>query len=288
MSRVSALLTMTLVFVCGVPIGASQAGQEPTCTESGSSTGADSIIVSVTCEEPETFQPSNDSSNNDVLPTYRDYRFASPCVRFNPDESIVGAPDCAIAQQCASPLARAWDIYGLATTTNTWEYLNTRCYEGSPTAADLPVPTVTPGLVLNAIRQIGLPSLEIRTQPRDKTLVNFATIFYAEPEVFTRTIQLLGQEVEVEATPSRYAWHHGDGSTATTTGPGAPYPSQEITHSYTRAHTTVSPRVDVTYTARFRVGGGAWQDIGETVTISGPAGSLRISEATAVLSGEHD
>ena len=143
-------------------------------------------------------------------------------------------------------------------------------------------------MVLNAIRQIGLPSLEIRTQPKDKTLVNFATIFYAKPEVFTRTIQLLGQQVEVEATPSQYTWHHGDGTTATTTSPGAPYPSKEITYSYTRAHTTVSPSVDVTYTARFRVGGGAWQDIAETVTINGPAGSLRISEATAVLSGEHD
>ncbi len=44
--------------------------------------------------------------------------------------------------------------------------------------------------------------------------------------------------------------------------------------------------VDVTYTARFRVGNGAWQAIPETVTIAGPGGALRISEATAVLSGE--
>ncbi len=56
-------------------------------------------------------------------------------------------------------------------------------------------------------------------------------------------------------------------------------------HEFTDAHTTVRPSVDVTYTARFRVNGGAWQDIAETVTIAGPGGSLRIAEATAVLSG---
>ncbi len=46
--------------------------------------------------------------------------------------------------------------------------------------------------------------------------------------------------------------------------------------------------VDVTYAARFRANGGAWQDIGDTVTIAGPATSLRVSEATAVLSGNYE
>ncbi|HET6624943.1 MAG TPA: hypothetical protein VFG63_01005, partial [Nocardioidaceae bacterium] len=130
--------------------------------------------------------------------------------------------------------------------------------------------------------------LATQTQPADKTLVNFATIFYTEPEPFARTIRLLGQRVDVEARPQQYTWHHGDGTSHSTTSPGAPYPSKEITYSYTDAHTTVSPRVDVTYSARFRVNGGAWQDIAETVTIAGPATQLRISEATAVLSGSYE
>ncbi len=130
--------------------------------------------------------------------------------------------------------------------------------------------------------------MEARTQPAGKTLVNFATIFYAEPEPFARTVQLLGQQVDIEATPSRFTWVHGDGSSDITTSPGAPYPSKDITYSYSKAHTTVAPRVDVTYTARFRVNGGAWQDIPETVTVTGPPGNLRISEATAVLSGTYE
>jgi hypothetical protein len=166
--------------------------------------------------------------------------------------------------------------------------LGTECFGRPPTAAQTPRPQVTPALVLQAIRRIGLPALQAHTQPQDKTLVNFETIFYTEPQAFTRTITLLGQQVDVEATPTTYTWHHGDGTSATTTDPGAPYPAKDITYEYTDAHTTVQPSVDVTYTARFRVNGGGWQDIPETVTIPGPSTDLRVSEATAVLSGQYE
>ena len=146
---------------------------------------------------------------------------------------------------------------------------------------------MTPGLVLTALRRIGLPALEAKTQPADKTLVNFATIFYTEPQPFTRTIQLLGRRVQVQATPESFTWHYGDGGSSITSTPGAPYPAKDITHDYTDAHVTVQTSVDATYSARFRVGNGGWQDIPDTVTISGPASALRISEATAVLSGDY-
>ncbi len=141
-------------------------------------------------------------------------------------------------------------------------------------------------MVLTALRTIGLPALTAHTQPRDKTLVNFATIFYAEPEPFTRTVTLLGQQVRLIATPATYTWHYGDGSTATTSTPGAKYPAKDVTHLYQDAHLTVQTSVDVTYTARFSVGGGPWQTIPGAVTIAGPAAPLRISEATPLLSGD--
>jgi hypothetical protein len=93
--------------------------------------------------------------------------------------------------------------------------------------------------------------------------------------------------VQIEATPSSYTWHYGDGSGSTTSAPGAPYPAKDIVHDYADAHTTVQTSVDVTYSARFRVGNGGWQSIPDTVTIAGPATALRISEATAVLSGNY-
>lgn len=154
-------------------------------------------------------------------------------------------------------------------------------------AAPAPPPQVTPGVVQTALQRIGLPSLQARTQPKDKTLVNFATIFFTNPRAFTRTVTLLGQRVQLRATPSSYLWHYGDGSTATTTTPGAPYPRKDVTHEYLDAHTTVQTSVDVTYTARFRVGGGGWQTIPGAVTIAGPGAPLRVSEATAVLSGNY-
>lgn len=150
-----------------------------------------------------------------------------------------------------------------------------------------PTPTITPAMVLNELRRVGLPHLTAHTQPAGKTLVNFDTILFTEAEPYRTTLTLLGQSVDVIAQPAEYTWHHGDGTTAVTTGPGAPYPSKEIVHRYLDAGVTVSLSVDVTYSARFRVNGGAWQDITETVTISGPSTDLRVVEATPVLSGNY-
>jgi len=124
-------------------------------------------------------------------------------------------------------------------------------------------------------------------QPADKTLVNFDTIFYTEPRPVTLRLTILGQAVDVEATASGYLWVFGDGSTLSTTTPGSPYPAKTVVHRYLDAHLTVSPHVETTYTARFRVSGGAWQDIDDTVTTVGPGATLRIAEATPLLSGEH-
>lgn len=154
-------------------------------------------------------------------------------------------------------------------------------------AGPAPLPQVTPGVALTALRHIGLPALQARTQPKDKTLVNFPTIFYTEPEPFTRTVTLLGRPVLIQATPSSFTWHYGDGTTATTSTPGAPYPAKDVTHLYRDAHATVQTSVDVTYTATFEVAGGPQQAIPGAVTISGPTAPLRISEATPVLSGDH-
>ena len=147
---------------------------------------------------------------------------------------------------------------------------------------------MTPGAVLTAIRRVGLPALTARTQPEGKTLVNFATIFYTQPRPFSRTVSLLGRQVQVMATPASYTWHYGDGTSTTTKRPGAPYPAKDVTHNYTDAHTTVQTSVDVTYSGRFRVGNGDWLSIPGSVTIAGPSTPLRVSEATAVLSGNYE
>ncbi len=57
-------------------------------------------------------------------------------------------------------------------------------------------------------------------------------------------------------------------------------------HTYTRSTDDgagVSLRVDVTYTARYRVDGGGWQTIPDVLTIPGTPRALPVKQATAVL-----
>ena len=141
-------------------------------------------------------------------------------------------------------------------------------------------------MVLREVQRIGLPSLEVQIQPEERTLVNFETNFFARPQAFEESVTLLGQDVDVRADPVRFDWTFGDGSSEQTPSAGAPYPDLEITHTYSDADVTVQPSVAVTYAAEFRVGDGDWEQIPETVTISGPPVPLRVVEATPVLSGE--
>ncbi len=208
-----------------------------------------------------------------------DFHLRERCYTQNPNDV-----DCALALTCPTPQMRRWQLWG-QTPMGSGYPIRTQCFGGTPPAY-VP-PTVTPGDVLSALRRVGLPALSTQTQPEDKTLVNFDTIFFTEPRDVSLTLTILGQAVDVVATPTSYRWTFGDGSSLVTRSAGDPYPSKTIVHRYGDAHVTMQPSVATTYSARFRVGNGAWQDIAETVTIPGPANSLRIAEATAVLSGDH-
>lgn len=227
--------------------------------------------------------PSSTSGPN----AYTEYEWMSVCAEPGQSSTISYEVECQAALVCAEPSERLYRLWGRDATTGAWSALSTQCFGETPEAPNVPRPQVTPALVLREIQRIGLPTLRAMTQPEGKTLVNFDTIFYTEAQPFTATVTLLGRRVDIVAQPTSYTWHHGDGTTTTTTTPGAPYPSRDITYRYSDAQTTVRPRVDVTYSARFRVNGGAWRDIDETVTIAGTEGSLRIAEARGSLSGNY-
>ena len=243
-ARAAPLVAAALALGSSLLIGQAPANAE-SCRAGGGS-GDDFISVNVECQSTgDSSNPKNNevsSSGSGELAFLR-YQWHSPCVKFSPADQPGEAAECPISRACPDPQARSWQLWGLAADTRDWTYLSSRCFAGTqpPPPAATPKPQVTPGLVLTELRRIGLPSLQARTQPRDKTLVNFATIFYAEPQTFTRTLTLLGQSVDVEATPTSFTWHYGDGSSATTSTPGAPYPAKDVTHSYTDAHITVQP-----------------------------------------------
>ncbi len=152
-----------------------------------------------------------------------------------------------------------------------------------PVADEPEAPQVTPGRVLTAVREIGLPRLRLSVQPGGETLVNLDTILHTTEPDFARSISLLGSSVELEASPTTYTWHHGDGTSQRTTTPGAPYPSKDVVHRYERPARGVTLRVDATYRVRFRVDGGPWQTLAETITATGPSTTIDVREARPVL-----
>jgi hypothetical protein len=210
-----------------------------------------------------------------------EYAWASPC-GFGPGDDT--DLDCMAARQCP-PKELLWMLWGRL-PGEPWQFLYSDCQseDGPDEIPDRP--RVTPDLVLREVRRIGLPALQVHVQPEGETLVHLDTIFFAEPRPFRRTVQLLGFTVDVEADPASYAWSFGDGAGVTTSTPGGPYPDMSVTHAYTDAHVTEQASVDVTYAVRFRVDGGGWQSLDETVTADGPGTAVAVKEAVPVLSGD--
>ena len=126
---------------------------------------------------------------------------------------------------------------------------------------------------------------DLQIQPANgRTLVNFDTNFFTGTRAFDVTITLLGQRVDLHIVPSEFAWQFGDGEALVTSEPGAPYPDLDVTHRYLEKG-KVAPSVDTTYTAEFRVDGGAWEDVPGSVTIAGAPVDLEVLTATPTLVG---
>lgn len=161
------------------------------------------------------------------------------------------------------------------------------CFQPS----EAPAPAqITDALVLRAFQRIPVPAARMTVQPPGgETLVNLDTIFSTDADRFTRTIGLLGRGVELDIRPTEFRWATGDGTTLVTDWAGRPWregtPIREfITHRYDDAE-KLSTRVDTVWTARYRVNGGPWRDVGGTVTVTGQSFDLVVVSAAPYLSG---
>ncbi|MCW2847529.1 MAG: hypothetical protein JWR90_1503 [Marmoricola sp.] len=177
------------------------------------------------------------------------------------------------------------EIYRLWQVEPPAQPLGLTCSGNGPPPVAAAPPQVSEAMILNAFRRIPLPALRSHSQPADKTLINFDTIFFTEAQPLTRQVTLLGQSVRLEIRPSRFEWVHGDGTTETTSTAGAPYPVKDVVYRYADAHTTVEHRVVVTWSADYSLNGGPLRPVNGTVTTTGPATPLRIAEASPALSG---
>ena len=106
----------------------------------------------------------------------------------------------------------------------------TRRYTYKPRTA-APKPRNTSNSLADKVLQ-SLPTLQIAYQPQGKVLPKLPVIFWSDmPTFFNKDFRILGQRVSVNLKP-KSLWSFGDGSLLITDKSGKPYPSTEITHSY--------------------------------------------------------
>ena len=95
--------------------------------------------------------------------------------------------------------------------------------------------------------------------------------------------RMLGHQVQIRPRVQSFTYVFGDGqSSPPTISAGGTYPSGDVVHSYATAG-RFAARVDVTWTADFRVDGGAWAPIPDQVVVPGPATEVTVKTAKAVL-----
>jgi hypothetical protein len=144
---------------------------------------------------------------------------------------------------------------------------------------------VTPAMVEAAFRRLPLAPSALIVQPgRGWVLVNKPTAVHADGGPQTLTTTVLGIDVTITATPTRYAWDFGDGATLTTTDPGRPWPNGTLTHGYTRVG-SYRLSLDTTWSATYTLAGDPTVlDVPGTATTTG-AVTLEVRERRAYLVG---
>jgi hypothetical protein len=154
-----------------------------------------------------------------------------------------------------------------------------------PRDADNPAVAI-PVVTAEDFRRLPIPAAAVKVQPSNRrTLINIPTNLYAGADSVVLPTTVLGQAVRVRATPLRFHWTYGDGTSRTTDDPGAPYPELRTAHVY-RQPGTRTLHLTTTYSGEYSVGGGAWQPIDGLATVDSPAAELTVLAANNHLVAE--
>ncbi|MBT0767944.1 hypothetical protein KIH74_03355 [Kineosporia sp. J2-2] len=140
-------------------------------------------------------------------------------------------------------------------------------------------PPVIPVLTQEDFQRLPLPASPIVVQPPNgRTLVNIPTNLYADADTVTLPTTILGQPVQVRATPEEFRWTYGDGESLTTEDAGAAYPELRTAHVYQHSG---ARRVGLTtvYSGEYSVSGGPWLPVDGTATVESPVSTVQVVAA---------
>ena len=168
-------------------------------------------------------------------------------------------------------------------------------------AAKNAAPQVTALLVMQQVRKL-VPHPKIGVAPPGgATLVNVQTLLWADTPADQPlgTVTLLGHRVALRVHVERVDWDFGDGQSDTTDGPEPKYDPADDCHTVTcpgywgHVYVATGPMTiaaSITWSGQYRIDGGAWQDIPDTVTGPTATAALTVKQARGVLvpnPGEH-
>ncbi|MFI7586077.1 hypothetical protein ACIB24_03255 [Spongisporangium articulatum] len=115
--------------------------------------------------------------------------------------------------------------------------------------------------------------------------MNIATNLYTVRKVQILNTTVLGQAVQVRATPSTYTWTYGDGERLTTTNTGGAYPDLSLGHTYQQPG-KYAVGLATTFTGEYSVAGGPWQPVDGTATVNSPQRDLTVLQARSQLTSQ--
>ena len=126
----------------------------------------------------------------------------------------------------------------------------------------------------------------VRQPPGERVVVTRDLIVHTDPSPRTLATTVAGVPVNVTATPVSYTWHWGDGTSLTTTDPGAAYPHHTVVHRYRRCAQGVVVALTTSWRATYSVAGGQPQPVDGTITTTETSTPFDLVRLASVLTDD--
>jgi hypothetical protein len=189
------------------------------------------------------------------------------------------------------PLTRIWRrTIQQGQPPSPWQLIGTTCWSDAVPGSR---PVLTMAMIQDAFNHTPWAVAEISTQPAGNVTlvgldtyykVNWTTQGFQPNEIDAiDPARMNGYRVDIRVKLVNFMWQFGDGQTfGPTTSEGGVYPSGNITHQYLKGG-AYPASVNTTFGGEFRIDGGDWAPIPDTVTVPGPTTTVTVRTAQAEL-----